>query len=72
MSLRTSLKIHKYYQYIALIIALACIAFAAIESKAYLALLGGFIAIGAIGTLKHIHTGEHDKDSSLPKNIKIK
>jgi hypothetical protein len=72
MSLRLSLKINKYYQYIALIIALVCIVFAALESSIYLALLGGFIAIGAIGTLKHINTGEHDKDSKLPKGMKIK
>lgn len=56
----------------ALVIALFCLYFAVIELNIYLALLGGYIAIRSIGTLKHIHTGEYDKDSSLPKDINIK
>jgi hypothetical protein len=72
MTLRRSLKINKYYQYISLVVGVGCIVFSALESVIYMALLGGYIAINAIGTLKHIHTGEHDKDSTLPKDIKIK
>jgi hypothetical protein len=72
MSLRRNLKINKYCQCISLVVGVVSIVFAALESSIYMALLGGYIAISAIGTLKHIHTGEHDKDSKLPKDIKIK
>jgi len=72
MSLSTSLKINKYYQFISLIIGVVCIVFSALESNIYMALLGGYISIRSIGTLKHIYSGKHDKDSSLPENIKIK
>ena len=72
ISLRLSLKIHKIYKCISLVVGLICIAIGAIRSEVYLALLGGYISINAIGTLRHIYTGKHDKDSSLPKDIKIK
>ena len=72
MSLRLSLKVNKIFQYIAITVGVNCIILGVMQSEVYLALLGGYISINAIGTLRHIYTGKHDKYSSLPKDIKIK
>jgi hypothetical protein len=70
MSLAASIKINKTWQFFALIIGVVCIIMSIIDSEIYVGLLGAFITIRAIITLKQIFTAKSDVLSSQPKETK--
>ena len=65
------MKINFYYQHFILLVGVVCVVTGWLESEVFNMMLGTLLIFGAIATIKHIRTKQHNPHSKLPKDIKL-
>jgi len=70
--MKRSIKINLIYQVIVLFIAVMLVVSSALQGEMLFVALGGLLIVGAIGTIAHIRTGQHNTDSKLPQDLNVK